>query len=111
LAKRSKKKENFSSLFYQLDLSEEHSGFTFQRDPLVAADMLQQHSGGKPSEAVRMALRSEDAAYLMVKKPADVSPRRTKYAKERILAIPEAFEIPPPKAKKNIFSFCCPGNE
>ncbi|GAX24551.1 hypothetical protein FisN_4Hh070 [Fistulifera solaris] len=95
----------------KLDLSEEHSGFTFQKDPLVAADMLQQHSGGKPSEAVRMALQNEDAACLMVTKPAEVSPRRTKYTKERILAIPEAFEIPPPKANKNMFSLCCPGKE
>lgn len=73
--------------------------------------MLQQHSGGKPSEALRMALRNEDASLLIVKTAADGTPRRNKYTRERIVAMPEALEVPPPKARKTVFSFCCPGQE
>lgn len=73
--------------------------------------MLQLHSGGKPSEAVRMALQNDDASLLRVKTGADVTPRRNKYAKEQIVTSTEALEIPPMKTRKPIFSFCCPGKE
>ena len=36
----------------------EHSGFTFESDPMKAADMLIHHSGGKTSEALRMSMLS-----------------------------------------------------
>jgi hypothetical protein len=39
----------------QVTLSHEHSGFTFQPDPAVVADMISFHSGGKCSEALLMA--------------------------------------------------------
>ena len=39
----------------KLRLSVEHSGFIFQPEPSVAAEMLKHHSGGKCSEALLMA--------------------------------------------------------
>jgi hypothetical protein len=36
-------------------MSHEHSGFTFQAEPSVAAEMLSLHSGGKCSEALLLA--------------------------------------------------------
>lgn len=39
-----------------LKLSEEHSGFKFQKEPRDAAELLKKHSGGVGSEALLMAL-------------------------------------------------------
>lgn len=44
----------------KLRLSVEHSGFTFQPEPAVAAEMLKLHSGGKCSEALLMAQQQGD---------------------------------------------------
>lgn len=49
-------REAFGSSHLKLKLSVEHSGFTFQPDPMIATDMLEHHSGGKVSEALRMSL-------------------------------------------------------
>ncbi|GKZ00116.1 hypothetical protein MPSEU_000965700 [Mayamaea pseudoterrestris] len=40
----------------KLKLSQEHQGYQFVSDPSAAADMLQQHSGSKVTEALKMAL-------------------------------------------------------
>jgi hypothetical protein len=45
-----------------LNLSVEHSGFTFQSDPAKIVDMLQHHSGGKVAEAFRMAIRDDESS-------------------------------------------------
>eukprot|EP00980_Cylindrotheca_fusiformis_P004869 scaffold1036_cov93-Cylindrotheca_fusiformis.AAC.2 len=42
----------------KLRLSHEHTGFTFEKDPPKAIEMMQYHSGGKVSEALRMAFRT-----------------------------------------------------
>lgn len=42
----------------KIKISHEHAGFTFQPDPKEAAQMLNLHSGGKPSEVLLMALRN-----------------------------------------------------
>jgi hypothetical protein len=47
------------SLQNQLKLSIEHSGFIFEKDPSKAIDMLKEHSGGKVSEVLKMALGAE----------------------------------------------------
>jgi hypothetical protein len=39
----------------QLKLSPEHQGFAFEKFPDVAATLLQHHSGGKVSTALKMA--------------------------------------------------------
>lgn len=39
-----------------LKLSHEHQGFTFEPDATKLEDMLEHHSGGKVSKALRMAL-------------------------------------------------------
>jgi len=44
----------------KLKLSNEHSGFTFEKDMMKAADLVKQHSGGKCAEALRMALMHQD---------------------------------------------------
>lgn len=43
----------------QLKLSIEHSGFIFEKDPSTAIDMLKEHSGGKVSEVLKMAVGVE----------------------------------------------------
>jgi hypothetical protein len=40
----------------QLKLSHEHQGFSFEKDPVKAAEMLKDHSGGSGSEALMMAM-------------------------------------------------------
>ena len=40
----------------QLKLSHEHQGFCFEKDPIKAAEMLKDHSGGSGSEALMMAM-------------------------------------------------------
>jgi hypothetical protein len=40
----------------QLKLSHEHQGFCFEKDPVKAAEMLKNHSGGSGSEALMMAM-------------------------------------------------------
>ena len=41
-------------------LSCEHSGYQFEKDPTVAAKMLQAHSGGNGSKALLMAMKREE---------------------------------------------------
>jgi len=43
----------------RLKLSVEHSGFEFEKDPEKAAELLKQHSGGKGSKALLMAVHRE----------------------------------------------------
>ncbi|KAI2500184.1 hypothetical protein MHU86_14259 [Fragilaria crotonensis] len=43
-----------------LRLSIEHSGYQFEKDPTVAAKMLQAHSGGNGSKALLMAMKREE---------------------------------------------------
>lgn len=42
----------------KLRLSHEHTGFTFEKEPEKAIELMQHHSGGKVSEALRMAFRA-----------------------------------------------------
>jgi hypothetical protein len=42
----------------KLRLSHEHTGFTFENQQETAIDLLKYHSGGKVSEALRMAFRA-----------------------------------------------------
>ena len=44
-----------------LQLSREHSGFTFQKDLVATSQILSQHSNGGPAEAILMALKVKDA--------------------------------------------------
>jgi hypothetical protein len=43
--------------FTQLKLSHEHQGFAFEKYSDVAITLLQHHSGGKCSEALRMGTK------------------------------------------------------
>lgn len=43
------------TILLQLKLSQEHQGWAFEKDPEAAATLLQHHSGGKCSKALRMA--------------------------------------------------------
>mmetsp|Transcript_11272 Transcript_11272/g.17212 ORF Transcript_11272/g.17212 Transcript_11272/m.17212 type:complete len:321 (-) Transcript_11272:79-1041(-) len=47
---------NTEAPMLMLKLSEEHQGFRFEPDPRRAVDLLTQHSGGKVSKALGMAL-------------------------------------------------------
>lgn len=49
-----------SLLNLQLTLSVEHSGFVFEPEPAVAADLLKHHSGGHISEALLMAMNRDN---------------------------------------------------
>jgi hypothetical protein len=44
----------------QVKLSAEHQGFAFEKYPDVAITLLQHHSGGKCSEALKMATALRD---------------------------------------------------
>jgi hypothetical protein len=44
----------------QVKLSAEHQGFAFEKYPDVAITLLQHHSGGKCSEALKMATALKD---------------------------------------------------
>ena len=48
--------ENLTHFVCQLKLSVEHSGFTFEKDPQKAMEMLHLHSGGKVAEALKKAV-------------------------------------------------------
>ena len=75
----------------QLKLSVEHAGFCFQPEPSVAIEMLQHHSGGKCSEALRLAQQQReggDTATAVSSKPTD-----------------SADLLPPPSQKES--NDCC----
>jgi hypothetical protein len=44
----------------QAKLSNEHTGFAFEKYPDVVATLLQHHSGGKCSEALKMATKLKE---------------------------------------------------
>jgi 8-oxo-dGTP pyrophosphatase MutT (NUDIX family) len=44
----------------RLQLSPEHSGFRFEKDPILAANLLESHSGGNGSKALLMAMKREE---------------------------------------------------
>ncbi|CAJ1960133.1 unnamed protein product [Cylindrotheca closterium] len=46
----------------KLNISFEHTGFQFEKNPEVAIEAVQHHSGGKVSEALRRAFRSLEAS-------------------------------------------------
>jgi len=46
----------------KLNISFEHTGFQFEKNPQVAIEEIQHHSGGKVSEALRRAFRSLEAS-------------------------------------------------
>jgi hypothetical protein len=46
-------------IIFQLKLSVEHSGFTFAKQPSVAAEMLEYHSGGKVTHAFKSAMKDD----------------------------------------------------
>ena len=51
---------NLLSLLQKLKLSHEHQGFTFEPDATKSADLLVEHSGGKVSKALKMAIEQND---------------------------------------------------
>jgi len=51
---------NLLSLLQKLKLSHEHQGFTFEPGVTKAADLLVEHSGGKVSKALKMAIEQND---------------------------------------------------
>jgi 8-oxo-dGTP pyrophosphatase MutT (NUDIX family) len=58
----------------QLNLSVEHSGFTFETEPRKAAEMVQLHSGGKLAEALLMSMNKGNP--VASKKVRMLSPRK-----------------------------------
>lgn len=50
----------FASNISQIKLSNEHQGFMFQPDATKSVDMLVEHSGGKVSKALRMAIENDE---------------------------------------------------
>lgn len=106
----------------KLRLSFEHSGFIFQPEPEVAADMLKLHSGGKVSAALLMAMgrsivhekstdRNKSAATTLSQHHDDLSlsirsGRRSKREKdERSANISVPVDVVPKPVKKSLF--CC----
>lgn len=109
----------------------EHSGFTFQQNAENAIEMLSLHSGGKVSEAMKMALLQEDAViFRNIFKADEISvgvqekletaestsssiQRRSKRDKDTTTlfshqrGMTPALLPPLPEAKKN--GFCCFG--
>ena len=49
-----------SSNISQIKLSHEHQGFMFQPDATKSVDMLVEHSGGKVSKALQMAIENDE---------------------------------------------------
>ena len=111
----------------------EHSGFTFQQNAGTAIEMLSLHTGGKVSEALRMALMQEngtrfrnilEAKELTVSAKANnmedhvdtvenssflpSKQRRSKLDKDvQQRGVAPTLIPPPPEANKN--RFCCFG--
>ena len=50
----------FASNISQIKLSHEHQGFMFQPDATKSVDMLVEHSGGKVSKALQMAIENDE---------------------------------------------------
>jgi hypothetical protein len=73
----------------QLKLSDEHSGFIFQPEPVTSAGMLKVHSGGKVSQALLMATSRADDSTGAVR------------------TTPPWDLLPPPRQNKS--GFCCFG--
>lgn len=46
----------------KLNISFEHTGFQFEKNPAVAIEEVQHHSGGKVSAALRRAFRALEAS-------------------------------------------------
>jgi hypothetical protein len=113
----------------QLKLSSEHQGFCFERDPIKAAEMLKNHSGGNGSKALMMAMsrnklqsKEETSDHLIVKQgdshreiepvsPFTIEKSKSSSAPELVqLLSEECSDVPMdllarPEAK-NIFSCC-----
>lgn len=63
---------NTEAPMLMLKLSHEHQGFRFEPDPRRAVDLLMQHSGGKVSKALGMALAQGDMSASLERDEPDV---------------------------------------
>lgn len=92
----------------RLKLSVEHSGFIFQSEPEVAVEMLKQHSGGKVSEALHMAITRSLGAEMREKREQslrDLDPSHIHEVKPGHSRDLGSLEVPPKKEKKGWL--CC----
>lgn len=69
----------------QLRLSVEHSGFKFEPEPEIAAEKLKLHSGGKCSQALRLAMSGGEVPDEDLLLPRSVK-RRSKRDKDTSVA-------------------------
>lgn len=99
---------SYSLCHLQLKLSVEHSGFTFQPEPEEAVEMLKQHSGGKVSEALHMAIKRSLGAEMREKREQslrDLDPSHIHEVKPGHSRGLGSLEVPPKKEKKGWL--CC----
>lgn len=89
----------------KLQLSHEHQGWMFESNPAKSATLLEKHSGGKGSEALRMAM-VRDVKEEEIGVPP-MAPEATSESLELEVGDDETRDLLPPPPKKNIFDCFC----